>query len=81
MLNIYELSHTAECPNGNLRDAYDIKITSSTTLMAERLLEILHEAPNPIYQEDFATYLRSKIGAKIEVVGCHHGIKITSVRE
>lgn len=80
-MNIYETTHRASCPNGKLIDAYEIKITSHDTLIVEELMTILQSAPKEIYQEDLADYLRAKVGAKVEIIGWHYGIKITCVRE
>jgi hypothetical protein len=80
-MNIYETTHRAACPNGKLIDTYEIKITSHNTLIVEDFMEILSNSPKQIYQEDLADYLRAKIGAKVEVIGWHYGIKITCVRE
>jgi hypothetical protein len=80
-MNTYETTHRAACPNGKLIDTYEIKITSHNTLIVEDLIEMLANSPKQIYQEDLADYLRAKIGAKVEVVGWHYGIKITCVRE
>lgn len=80
-MNIYEIMHRASCPNGKLIDTYEIKITSHDTLIAEDLMGILQSAPKEIFQEDLADYLRAKIGAKVEIIGWHYGIKITCVRE
>jgi hypothetical protein len=80
-MNIYEITHRAACPNGKLIDTYEIKITSHNTLIVEDLMEILSDSPKEIYQEDLADHLRAKIGAKVEVIGWHYGIKITCIRE
>ena len=80
-MNIYETTHRAACPNGKLIDTYEIKITSHNTLIVEELMDILANSPKQIFQEDLADYLRAKIGAKVEVVGWHYGIKITCIRE
>jgi hypothetical protein len=80
-MNIYETTHRASCPNGKLIDTYQIKITSHDTIIVEELIEILKNMPKQIYQEDLANDLRAKLGAKIEVIGWHYGIKITCVRE
>ena len=44
-------------------------------------MDILSNSPKQIFQEDLADYIRAKIGAKVEIVGWHYGIKITCVRE
>ena len=80
-MNTYETTHRATCPNGKLIDTYEIKITSHNTLIVEDLMEILANSPKEIYQEDLADHLRAKIGAKVEVIGWHYGIKITCTRE
>ena len=80
-MNTYETTHRATCPNGKLIDTYEIKITSHNTLIVEELMDILSNSPKQIFQEDLADYIRAKIGAKVEIVGWHYGIKITCVRE
>ena len=80
-MNIYETTHRAACPNGKLIDTYEIKITSHNTIIVEDLIEVLKDAPKQIYQEDLADYLRAKLGAKVEIIGLHYGIKITCIRE
>jgi hypothetical protein len=80
-MNTYETTHRAACPNGKLIDTYDIKITSHNTLIVEDLMEILANSPKEIYQEDLADHLRAKLGANVEVIGWHYGIKITCIRE
>jgi hypothetical protein len=80
-MNIYEITHRAACPNGKLIDTYQIKIASHNTIIVEDLIELLKDAPKQIYQEDLADYLRAKLGAKVEVIGWHYGIKITCTRE
>jgi hypothetical protein len=80
-MNIYETTHRAVCPNGKLIDTYQIKITSHDTLIVEDLMGILTNSPKEIYQEDLADHLRAKLGAKVEIIGWHYGIKITCVRK
>lgn len=80
-MNTYETKHRSSCPNGNLIDAYDIRITSHHVIMVETINEVLANLKDCIYQEDLATVLRSKLGAEIEVIGWHHGVKITSIRK
>jgi len=80
-MNIYKVSHIAGCPNGKLVDCYEITIMSEHTIMVELILKTLKEAPSKIYQEDLATFLRSKIGAEISIEGWHHGINIKTIRK
>lgn len=80
-MNTYELSHRAACPNGGLMDAYQITIQSPSTIMVEEIVKAMAEAPNPIFQENLADWLRNKLGAHITITGLHYGIKITCTRE
>jgi hypothetical protein len=48
--------------------------------MVEDILKTLSDAPTEIYQEDLATFLRSRLGAEVVVTGWHHGIHIISRR-
>lgn len=79
-MNIYKLTHTATCPNGNLEDYYEITISSSKIIQVEDILLALSNAPKEIYQEELTDYIRSKLPAKISTVGYHHGVEITCVR-
>ena len=49
--------------------------------MVERIQDLLFKCEGKIYQESLADYLRAQLGAKIEIIGWHHGVKITCVRE
>lgn len=80
-MNIYQTTHKACCPNGDLSDTYEVTIKSQSTIMVEDILAALKSCPEKIYQEDFATYLRSKLGAEITVTGWHHGIFVTTIRK
>ena len=80
-MNTYQLTHRAACPNGDLMDTYRITIRSQVTIMVEDILRAMKESPAKIYQEDLATFLRTKLGAEVTVEGWHHGIKITSERK
>lgn len=77
-MNTYELTHTAQCPNGQLMDSYQITIKSAQIIQVEHILETLKQAPVKIYQEDLATFLRSRIAGEVTIIGWHHGIKITT---
>jgi hypothetical protein len=61
-------------------DTYQIIIRSNQTIMVEDIIKELGALPAAIFQEDLATTLRAKIGAEVEVIGWHHGIKITCIR-
>jgi hypothetical protein len=79
-MNIYRLSHRAECPKGGLVDAYEIIVESPATIMVEDILAALKAAPKKVFQEELADFLRNRIGAKVTLVGIHHGVEIRSVR-
>jgi hypothetical protein len=80
-MNTYELTHTANCPNGELVDHYTIKIESAKAIQVEALISALSDSPDEIYQEDLTDWLRQRIPAKITTVGSHHGVIITCVRD
>ena len=79
-MNTYKIKHTAKCPNGELVDSYDIALRSPFSIQVEDIIQTLENAPQEIYQEDLADYLRSKIAAEITVMGWHHGVQIISER-
>ena len=79
-MNIYQTTHQSQCPNGQLADTYQIKIKSQATIMVEEIIKTLKDAPNPIYQEALADYLRTKLGTEIAVEGWHHGIFVRCER-
>lgn len=80
-MNRYEIEHRSKCPNGGLVDIYAITIESAAKIMVEDISKTITDAPNPIFQEDLADHLRNAIGARVTIIGTHHGIKITSIRE
>jgi len=80
-VNRYEFTHRAGCPNGGLVDCYEITIESGTPIQVEQILAVAKAAPNPIFQESLADYLRNALGARVEIIGWHYGIKITCTRE
>jgi hypothetical protein len=79
-MNTYETRHTALCPNGELKDHYDIKVESGEIIPVEFIIQALKELPQKAYQEDIADNLRAKLGASVTVVGWHFSVKITSYR-
>lgn len=80
-MNTYEITHRASCPNGKLVDTYQIKISSHNTIIVEDILDALQKAPDPVFQEDLADHLRAKLGAAIEIIGSHYGVKVTCRRD
>jgi len=80
-MNLYKIKHTAKCPNGDLVDTYDIELRSPYSIQVEYIIQTLKDAPTEIYQEDLATYIRSKIAAEVIVTGWHHGVQIISTRQ
>ena len=80
MMNTYQITHQSKCPNGDLIDAYKITIKCPQTILVEMLVETLKKAPNPIFHEELATYLRNKTGAEVKVEGWHHGVFICAER-
>ena len=61
-------------------DSYQITIKSQPIIMVEEIITTLKQCPNPIYQEDLADYLRTKLGTEIAVDGWHHGIFVRCER-
>jgi len=59
-------------------DSYQITLKSAETIQVELILETLKQAPAKIYQEDLATFLRSRLAGDLTIIGWHHGIKITT---
>lgn len=80
-MNRYEFTHRAGCPNGGLMDCYEVTIESGMPIQVEEILRVVKAASNPIFQESLADYLRNNLGAKVQIIGWHHGIKITCIRE
>lgn len=79
-MNTYELTHSALCPNGELKDHYDIRVESPHIIPVEFLIQALKELPKESYQEDIADSLRNKLGAPVTVIGWHYSVKITCHR-
>lgn len=79
-MNTYKTTHRASCPNGKLVDTYQITISSHNTIMVEAIIESLATAPNPVFQEDLADYLRQSLGASVVVQGWHYGVEVICER-
>lgn len=79
-MNIYETTHSALCPNGQLHDHYEIKVESVGTIQVEHILNTLKSLPEKAYQEALADELRAKLGASVTVTGWHFSVKITCYR-
>ncbi len=62
-------------------DCYEVTIESGSPIQVEEILRVSRAAPNPIFQESLADYLRNNLGASVKIVGWHYGIKITCIRE
>lgn len=81
LVNTYILTHTAQCPNGNVTDRYRITLQSETMIEVERIREVIRTAPVKIYQEALADYLCERLGCLVRVHGVHLGVRVISERE
>jgi hypothetical protein len=79
-MNIYETTFSCLCPNGALKDHYNLEVRSNEIIPVEFILQAIKELPKEAYQEDIADSLRAKLGASVTVVGWHYSVKITSER-
>lgn len=79
-MNTYRITHRAHCPNNSDLDAYTITIKSPRTIMVEKILEALAEAPGIIYQEDLTTHLCDTLDADVTITGWHQGVFVKSTR-
>lgn len=78
-LNVYELEIRAVCPvvDGEI-DVYQARIESATTIEVERILAFFAKyAKEKIFQEDLTLKAATSIGAKVQTVGFHSGVKVT----
>jgi len=79
MTNTYELEVRAVCPiHKELIDVYATTIRTSATLPVERILEIFQPyETQQIFQEALTQEVAVKLGAHVQTVGMHSGVKVT----
>lgn len=70
----YSLTIEAKCPIDNEPDAYECEITSTRTIPVEEILDAVKELPKA-FQEDVTVALARKLGATVQTIGWHSGIK------
>lgn len=80
-VNAYELEVRAVCPvHAQLIDVYAVTIRSSATIPVERIVEWFKQYEGKqIFQESLTQESAVGLGAHIETVGTHSGVKVTCV--
>lgn len=80
-MNIYQLEITAMCPNGSLRDRYDLTIGSERVIQVEMIHAVVKKLePVKMFQEDIADTIRNELQAAVVLIGWHFGVKVTCMR-
>jgi len=78
-VNVYELEVRAVCPvvDGEI-DVYQARIESQSTIPVERILAFFAaHKDEKIFQEDLTRKAATTIGAKVQTIGVHSGVKVT----
>lgn len=78
-VNIYRINFQNVCPNNGKTINYHLTITTTATVMVERIIEAC-AAREPAYHEDLADELHETIGGKQTLVAYHHGVWIETQR-
>jgi hypothetical protein len=69
------------CPiHADLIDVYQVTIRTSALIQVETILDFFEPfAAQQIYQEDLAAKAAVALGAQVEIVGMHSGVRVRSV--
>lgn len=80
-MNIYEIEVRAMCPhNKKLVDVYAVTLTTDSVLMAERISSFFKQFEHrQLLQEDLTKQAAVEFGCRVQTVGIHAGVKVTSV--
>lgn len=79
--NTYELEVRAVCPiHVGLIDFYQVTVRSESLIQVEKILEFFTTFQDKqIYQEDLTSRAAVALGAQVQTVGIHSGVKVTCV--
>lgn len=79
--NTYELEVRAVCPiHVGLTDFYQVTVRSEALIQVEKILEFFTTfRETQIYQEDLTAKAAVALGAQVQTVGLHSGVKVTCV--
>lgn len=80
-MNTYELEVRAVCPvvDGE-RDLYHVTIRSQSIIEVERINAFFKEyAERKIFQEELTAKAATHLGAHVQLIGVHSGVRVTSV--
>lgn len=80
-MNTYELEVRAMCPiHAELIDVYAVRISTDATIKVETILEWFDRyLQRQIFQEDLTRESAVGLGAHVETVGIHAGVRVTCV--
>lgn len=78
-MHTYELKAMGRCPDNGDLDVYEIAVASQVMINVSGIRKTVYQLlDTPIYQEDFASELASRLDATVTVKGWHQGILVTS---
>lgn len=79
--NTYELEVRAMCPiHAHLTDVYQVTIRSDSLIEVEKILSVFGQySTRQIFQEKLTDEVAVILGASVETVGTHAGVKVRCV--
>lgn len=80
-MNTYQLEVRAKCPvYPDLIDVYAVTVRSPAMIPVERILEVFKPyETKQVFQETLTQEAASALGATVQVVGMHTGVKVTCI--
>lgn len=77
--NVYQLELRAVCPiHSHLVDVYQLTIHTEATIQVEKILSVISQyETRQIFQEAMTDELAVTLGAHVETIGVHAGVKVT----
>lgn len=79
LLCIYETDITCKCPVNGGSDHYVMTVRSSRMIVTSHIRGAVDRlTAEPTFQEDLAQKLAAELGATVELVGWHEGIRVTT---
>jgi NADPH-dependent 7-cyano-7-deazaguanine reductase QueF len=81
MRNTYELEVRAVCPvHDDLIDVYHATVISENLIEVEKIIAFFASRRHTqIFQEYLAQEAATALGARVELVGVHSGVKVTCI--
>lgn len=77
MTCVYELEAVCACPVDKAPDYYRVTVRAGRCIPVEDILKAVKAGADEQYQEAFTEALSRALGAEVQTVGFHSGVKAT----